>query len=165
MSRRWRIVEVIFSILLIGLAVLSVIVATDVIKSRLYFLEESRGVINYYEKWPLILSEILFISLISISYLVSGIFLMLEKRIGWILALCIFIVLLFGVFHNTWEEIVDEYREPNVSRVLTSIPALLVPLFILTRRPFLKKYNPNKKSYLLVIAIISLFVIVRVFLK
>lgn len=106
----------------------------------------------------------------SIALIVSGILLIIHKQIGWIgsIIMSFFYVVLFlkGVFEFFFED--ESYVRTDYSNIIIySILGLLFLVigFLLLQKHFIKKYQPTKTIWILIVLITVLLSVDEIFIR
>lgn len=162
MSKTWRIIEIVISLCILGLSFLSFRNFIDIINSQWVFLELGNYGDGFGGFLKFLVMELQLTLLLSILSLLAGILLLLQKKIGWILS-----VALFGALTIIWVYLLIDYlRDPIEDPRLMLFFSTLLGFFLvcLLQKPFIRKYSPTKKSWVVISTIVIFLVLDSLFL-
>jgi Na+-translocating ferredoxin:NAD+ oxidoreductase RnfD subunit len=103
---------------------------------------------------------------ISLGTLLAGILLMINKKVGWIIAIAILFLLAFSFYFPSLtapKYIFDDASSKVVAAVIGFSLFCLTLLTTLLLKPFREKYKPTRANWIVILIIIVLGVIDRIF--
>ena len=108
-----------------------------------------------------------FIFLSGAMGLVSGILLLKNKKMGWILSFSSWIIYCFGTLIIFWKtgKVDGPISTQNYMLIGILILIFIIMAIVLTLKPFMLKYKPDSKSWITIAVITLVFLIDKLLIK